>query len=112
MVARHSKGGRKRSGTSQHIGTLEADESGALFVTSSPRYFRAITPSADTDIPNGPCDGILLSAAATVTVIGAEDTTAVALPLTAGAFHALCIKRITAVSAGTVIGGWFRNPAP
>ena len=84
---------------------------GVPMVGSSIRHVPAAsyTP-AGTDIPYGPCDAILLSADATVTLQAADSDAAYAIPLKAGNWIPISCIKITAVSAGAVTLGWYRRP--
>ncbi len=106
----YSKGGKKRRGATQSVSSGEVDASGNTLVAASLRYVRAITPGA-SDLTDGPCDALLLSVDAAVTVQADEDTAALALPLKAGVWHPLAARKVTAVTNNaTVYGGWLRRP--
>lgn len=90
---------------------LEVDRFGALHVNGSMRYVvGGYTPAAG-DITNGPCDGLLLSADATVTFRPAEGDAEVSLFFAGGMWHPQACIKVTAVSGGAAIAlGWYRNP--
>lgn len=105
-----TKGGKKRQ-PATGAGEPQIDSCGNTLVSASIRRAVALVPGGG-DIPNWPCDAILLSEDATVTVQLEEDVGTIALPLVGGVWHGLACRKVTGVTAGTVFAGWLRNPAP
>lgn len=95
------------------LSVIPGTDDGIPWVTGQYRFFAAVTPGAG-DLPSGSCDGLLLnhSAAAAVTVVGADDAagTPVALTLTPGEIHPVGAIKVTAVAAGAVVACYHRKP--
>jgi len=87
----------------------EIDHDGAKFIKAVIVDAIEHTP-ADTDIPGGATDGILVTANSTVVVKFRErPSTAVSLYLTAGIWHPISVIRVVSSSTGAVIIGWQRK---
>lgn len=86
------------------------DSGGSRFTNESYRWFVAVTPG-DVELPHGSCDGLNLSAAATVVVVGTENdpTDQVTLILPAGQSK-IAARRIVSTSAGSIVACYYRHP--
>lgn len=95
------------------VRSMRGDARGFPKIDATLRSAEEFTP-VGTDIPDGPCDAIMVTEAdATVTGLTADDTAAAytTAPLAAGVWHPISFSRITATSAagGTVHIAWYRR---
>jgi hypothetical protein len=90
----------------------DIDTRGNAYVRSSYGYWRACVPDP-AQFTEKSCDGVYLTADATVTGMPADDPAAgaVGVALTQG-ITAIGFSKITIVSAGTVYLLWHRKPNP
>lgn len=88
---------------------IPVDALGSMHVNPTFRSLVAVT--AGSDLPY-PIDGFMVSADATLSVVGAEDPDSEPLPLTvkAGVEYHIALKKVASISTGTMTGLLLRRP--
>lgn len=94
------------------LDTVPGTERGFPIFTRRYSYVVAITP-AGTVLPEGHCDGLMVSANANVTMTSpdAPEATPFVLALIAGTQYDIGAAKVTAVSAGTAYALYHRKPS-
>lgn len=92
---------------------LPVQAMGVPMTSGQYRHFAAVVPGPGLIEP--PIDGFVVTEAADVTLVPADDPDAAGVTFSAvpGYEYKLACARVTAVSAGTLVGLWHRKaPAP